>query len=440
MAYTALIPVRRLDRAVKYVRDKTKTAKPTSLEEAVDYALNRDKTESVCFETGLSCLCETAFTDMKANALRWHKTGGVQGYHLVQSFAAGEVMPELAHQIGVELADQLLAGRYQAVVTTHLNTGHIHNHIVWCAVALDNGRKYHSNAKSYYMEVRARSDALCRQYGLSVIETERSQQSSQPYAEWQAGQTGQSTWRSLIRQDVDDAINHSLTWRQFVRAMEEKGYTMRFDRKYPILQPPDKTRPVRFKTLGKRYTPQAIRNRILYPRWRYPTGQREPVVWFGRLHGTHRKARKLTGLRALYYRYLYELGALPRKPQRPRYAVRQDIRNLDKRIRQMEFLSRHSMDTLQQLDAYRQAQEQAVDALLAERRQLHKAAPDDTVKARLTQIAQSLKPLRRDIWICRQIAEQSVQMQKHLRQREESRQNTERNPAHEPDRKTNPTR
>ena len=281
---------------------------------------------------------------------------------------------------------------------------------------------------------------LCRQYGLSVIETERSQQSSQPYAEWQAGQTGQSTWRSLIRQDVDDAINRSLTRRQFVRAMEEKGYTMRFDRKYPILQPPDKTRPVRFKTLGKRYTPQAIRNRILYPRWRYPTGQREPVIWYGRLRGTHRKARKLTGLRALYYRYLYELGALPRKPQRPRYAVRQDIRNLDKRIRQMEFLFRHSIDTLQQLDTYRQAQEQAVDALLAERRHLHKAAPDDTVKARLKQITQALKPLRRDIRLCRQIAEQSVQMQKRLRQREESRQNTERNPAPEPDRKTNPTR
>ena len=440
MAYTSLIPVRRLDRAVKYVRDKTKTTKPSSLEEAVDYALNRDKTESVCFETGLSCLCETAFTDMKANALRWHKTGGVQGYHLVQSFAAGEVMPELAHQIGVELADQLLAGRYQAVVTTHLNTGHIHNHIVWCAVALDNGRKYHSNAKSYYTEVRARSDALCRQYGLSVIETERSQQSSQPYAEWQAGQTGQSTWRSLIRQDVDDAINRSLTWRQFVRAMEEKGYTMRFDRKYPILQPPDKTRPVRFKTLGKRYTPQAIRNRILYPRWRYPTGQREPVVWYGRLHGTHRKARKLTGLRALYYRYLYELGALPHKPQRPRYAVRQDIRNLDKRIRQMEFLSRHEIGTLVQLDTYRQAQEQAVDALLAERRHLHKAAPNDAVKAKLEQITQALKPLQRDIRLCRQIAEQSVQMQKRLRQRVESCQNTERDPAHEPDRKTNPTR
>jgi len=184
MAYTSLIPVRRLDRAVKYVRDKSKTTKPSSLEEAVDYALNRDKTESVCFETGLSCLCETAFADMRANNLRWHKTGGVQGYHLVQSFAEGEVTPELAHQIGVELADQLLSGRYQAVVTTHLNTRHVHNHIVWCAVALDNGRKYHSNARSYYTEVRAESDALCRQYGLSVIETPESERGKRQYVKW----------------------------------------------------------------------------------------------------------------------------------------------------------------------------------------------------------------------------------------------------------------
>lgn len=415
MAYTSLIPVRRLDRAISYVRNKTKTTKPTSLEEAVDYALNRDKTESVCFETGLSCLCETAFADMRANNLRWHKTGGVQGYHLVQSFAEGEVTPELAHQIGVELADQLLGGRYQAVVTTHLNTCHIHNHIVWCAVALDNGRKYHSNARSYYTEVRAKSDALCRQYGLSVIETPESERGKRQYAKWQAETNGQATWRTAIRMDVDEAIALALTWRQFLAILEQKGYEVRMGRKYPTLRPPGKERFVRFKTLGKAYTPEAIRQRILYPKRPFTPA----AVWRGRLHGTHRKARKLTGLRALYYRYLYELGALPRKPQRPSYAVRQDIRSLDKRIRQMEFLSRHGIDTLAQLDAYRQSQEKAVADLLAERRQLHKVESDDAIEARLEQITQTLKPLRRDIRLCRQIAEQSVQMRERMSQRDE---------------------
>ena len=415
MAYTSLIPVRRLDRAISYVRDKSKTTKPRSLEEAVDYALNRDKTESVCFETGLSCLCETAFTDMRANNLRWHKTGGVQGYHLVQSFAEGEVTPELAHQIGVELADQLLNGRYQAIVTTHLNTSHIHNHIVWCAVALDNGRKYHSNARSYYTEVRARSDALCRQYGLSVIETPESERGKRQYAKWQAETNGQATWRTAIRMDIDEAVSMVLTWQQFLALLEQKGYEIRMGRKYPTLRPPGKERFVRFKTLGKAYTPEAIRQRILYPKRPFTPA----AVWRGRLHGTHRKARKLTGLRALYYRYLYELGALPRKPQRPSYAVRQDIRSLDKRIRQMEFLSRHGIDTLAQLNAYRQTQEKAVADLLAERRQLYNAESDDGVHARLAQITQALKPLRRDIRLCRQIAEQSVQMRERMSQRDE---------------------
>ena len=440
MAYTSIIPVRRLDRAVKYVRDKSKTAKPTSLEEAVDYALNRDKTESDCFETGLSCVCESAFEDMRDTVQRWHKTDGVQGYHLVQSFAEGEVTPELAHQIGVELADQLLGGRYQAVVTTHLNTRHVHNHIVWCAVALDNGRKYHSNAKSYYTEVRAKSDALCCQYGLSVIETPESERGKRQYAKWQAETGGQPTWRTAIRMDVDEAITMALTWRQFLALLEQKGYEVRMGRKYPTLRPPGKDRFVRFKTLGKSYTPEAIRRRILYPKRPFTP----PTVWHGRLHGTHRKARKLTGLRALYYRYLYELGALPRKPQRPSYAVRQDIRNLDKRIRQMEFLSRHGIDTLGQLDAYRQTREQAVADLLSERKRLHRAEPDDETKARLERITQSLKPLRRDIRLCRQIAEQSVQMRERLKQRAENlpEQNPEQDKAAErnPNRETNPMR
>ena len=440
MAYTSLIPVRRLDRAVKYVRDKTKTTKPSSLEEAVDYALNRDKTESVCFETGLSCLCETAFSDMKENVQRWHKTGGVQGYHLVQSFPEGEVTPELAHQIGVELANQLLGGRYQAIVTTHLNTSHTHNHIVWCAVALDNGRKYHSNAKSYYAEVRARSDALCRQYGLSVIETPESERGKRQYAKWQAEANGQPTWRTAIRMDVDEAISMALTWRQFLAVLERKGYEIRMGRKYPTLRPPGKERFVRFKTLGKSYTPEIIRQRILYPKRPFTP----PAVWHGRLRGTHRKARKLTSLRALYYRYLYELGALPRKPQRPSYAVRQDIRNLDRRIQQMEFLARHDIDTFDQLRDYRQTQEKAVAYLLAERQWLHRAEPSDEIKARLEQITQALKPLRRDIRLCRQIEERSVQMRERLKQQAEKlpEQNPEQDKTRERDqqRELNQTR
>ena len=123
MAYTSIIPVRRLDSTVNYVMNKEKTT-AVSLEDAIGYAANHNKTEQSCYEAAFACTLESAFTDMRHTKERWHKTGGVQGYHLVQSFAAGEVTPELAHRIAQELADRVLGRRYEYVIGTHLNTGH----------------------------------------------------------------------------------------------------------------------------------------------------------------------------------------------------------------------------------------------------------------------------------------------------------------------------
>ena len=187
MAYTSVIPVHRLDRSIEYVKDKEKTTqKADSLEAAIDYAMNRTKTEQAVFEDTIGCTNENAYEDMLTTKKRFHKMGGVEGYHLVQSFAEGEVTPELAHLIGQELADRLLKGQYEVVITTHLNTRHYHNHIVWNSVSMADGRKYHSNAKSYYTEIRKISDELCRKYGLSIIESD--QKKSIPYVQWKAEQ------------------------------------------------------------------------------------------------------------------------------------------------------------------------------------------------------------------------------------------------------------
>jgi len=409
MAYTSVIPVRRLDQSVKYVMNKEKTT-AVSLEDAIGYAANRSKTEQSCYETAFACTLESAFADMRHTKERWHKTGGVQGYHLVQSFAADEVTPELAHRIAQELADRVLGGRYEYVIGTHLNTGHIHSHIVWNSVSRIDGKKYHSNGKSYVTQIRAVSDELCRKYKLSVIDTENSNHVAKPYAEWLAEKNNQPTWRTAIRQDVDDAIRQSLTWRQFVAALQDKGYELQFNRKYPVLRPLGKERFVRFKTLGKRYTPEVIQNRLLYPQFDRCFVENSPRIQYGRLHGD-KPRRKLTGLRALYYRYLYELGALPRKPRRSSYAVRQDAYKLDQRIQQMEFLSRNSIDTLTQLETYRQAKLGEIVQLTAERKSLYKANPDSS---RIQQITAALKQLRQEERLCRKIAEHSIEVQQHL--------------------------
>lgn len=379
-----------------------------SLQQAVDYALNKEKTEQDLFCSSIGCTLETAFADMCRVKQMWHKEGGVQGFHLVQSFAAGEGSPELVHQIGMELAEQLLGGRFQAVVATHLNTGHLHNHIVWNSVSMTDGKKYRSNARTYVTQVRRISDELCRKHHLSVIDTEKSEKAARPYAQWLAERDGRPTWKTAIRQDVDAAVLVSFTWNQFVREMEQQGYTFRFDRKYMTLKPPGRERPVRFKTLGESCTPEAIRRRILEPKPFLPAGKN---IRRGKLRKGKRPLRRLTGLQALYFSYLYKMGALPRKPFRSSFAVREDIRRLDKRIAQMQFLSKHRIDNREQLAALEKEAEAQISALLRKRRMLYRenSDPPDIVV-----LNERLRVLRNTAKLCREIAEQSAEMEKRM--------------------------
>ena len=399
----------RLDDSVRYVLDQKKSSRAGSLREAVGYALNRDKTEQDLFESAIGCTLETAFADMRRVKKMWHKEDEVQGFHLVQSFAPGESTPEQAHQIGLELAENLLDGRFQAVIATHLNTGHLHNHIVWNSVSMVDGKKYRSNAKTYITQVRRISDELCRKYYLSVIDTQKSEKAARPYVQWLAEQNGKPTWKTPIRQDVDTAVLVAFTWNQFVRELEKKGYALCLQGKYFTLKPPGRDRPVRFKTLGEHYTPEAIRRRILEPKPFLPAGKKSRRR---KLRTGGKPMRKLTGLRALYVSYLCKMGALPRRPSRSSFAVREDIRRLDKRIEQMKFLSEHRIDSREQLAALEKETEIEISELLRKRRMSYRenADPPDIVV-----LNERLRVLRNTAKLCREIAEQSAEMEKRMR-------------------------
>lgn len=407
MAYTSIIPVHRLDNSIKYIRDKEKTTKEKdgagSLEEAIGYALNREKTEEDVYEDSIGCICSSAYEDMLATKKRFHKTGGVQGYHLIQSFAEGEVTPELAHAIGLELAEKFLQGRYEVVVATHLNTGHYHNHLVFNSVSMADGRKYHSNGKSYYEEVRRISDGLCRKYGLSVIEPFG--EKSKSYAEWQAEKEGRPTWRTAIRMDIREAVAESFTWKQFISQMEKRGYEWKLNRKYIALRAPGMERYVRLKSLGKHYSENGIREWILQPKkqdWKNAERQGQK--------------RKLHGLQALYYSYLYQMGVLKKRPKYPSSILRADIRRLDERIQQMDFLQKHGISTREELANYRKPLEEKTAELLRERQNLYRKKPGCE---RLQEITEELKPLRKEIRMCVRIERQSVEMEQRMREAEE---------------------
>ena len=357
------------------------------------------------------------------NGSAFFRVPGTWGYHLVQSFAAGEVTPELAHQVGLELAEKVLGGRFQVIVSTHLNTGHIHNHLLWNSVSVEDGAKYHSNRKTYLRQIRTFSDELCRKYGLSVIETELSERSSLPYVQWLAEKNGKPTWKTPYQQDIAEAVAASLTWRQFLAAMERRGYTFRFDRKYPTLLPPGREHPIRFRTLGRNCTPEAIQRRILYPcRWK-PAGRNAspPLRFFHRSRFDPWKGR-VSGLRALYFSYLYKMGVLRRKPGYPGAAVREELRLLDRRIEQAEFVFRNHIADRGQLNALRQASEEQIAALLAERRRLSRNAPGSP---RLSELTVQLRQLRRTVRLCRNIARDSEEMERRLQADRRTRQQEE---------------
>ena len=278
-------------------------------------------------------------------------------------------------------------------------------------MSIKDGRKYRSNRKSYLTQVRRISDELCCKYGLSIIQTKKSERVGRPYAQWLAEQNGMPTWKTAIQQDVDAAIATSLTWKQFLRVLEKQGYTFRFDRKYPTLKPPCKEHCVRFKTLGRNYTPEAIQNRILYPKPYYRAGKEAQVSQSLLLLLGKTRFRKRSGLRALYFSYLYKVGVLPKKPRYPSYAVREDIRKLDKRIEQAEFIFQNQIDDREQLTSIRQKAEDEIAVLVKQRQKLYRYQPDSQ---QIEVLTGKLKELRHTVKLCRNIEAHSVEIEQRL--------------------------
>ena len=197
-------------------------ARRGGLQQAIAYVLNGDKTEEHILTASQGCLTATACHDMAAVKQRWNKTDGVQLYHIIQSFRPGEITPELALEIAQEFVREHLPG-YQAVIGVHTDREHIHAHIVFNSVNALTGEKYHSNARSYYQQIRGISDRLCREHGLSVI-LSGAPAKSVSYVEWLRQSKGQPTFRSMLEADLRTAIQDANDLGHFFLLMEHMGY------------------------------------------------------------------------------------------------------------------------------------------------------------------------------------------------------------------------
>ena len=159
--------------------------------DAIDYVAKEYKTEEKRYVTGINCTPENARDNMMITKRTWQKLSGNSAYHGYQAFRPNEVMPDIAHEIGVKLAERLWGDRFEVVVATHIDRGHIHNHFVLNSVSFVDGKKY-NDCRATYMEMRKQSDLLCQEYGLSVIKSPE-QGKSKHYSEWSAERDGHST-------------------------------------------------------------------------------------------------------------------------------------------------------------------------------------------------------------------------------------------------------
>ena len=228
-----------------------------NLKAALDYIENPDKTDDKMLVSSFGCSYETADIEFQMLLDQAFMKGNNLAHHLIQAFEPGETTPEQAHEIGRQLADEVLGGKYPYVITTHIDKGHLHNHIIFCAVDMANQRKYISNRQSYAY-IRRTNDRLCREHGLSVVMPGKDK--GKRYAEWDAQRKGKS-WKAKLKTAIDAAIPQARDFDSFLRLMEAQGYEMKRG-KFISFRSPGQERFTRCKTLGVDYTEEAITRRI----------------------------------------------------------------------------------------------------------------------------------------------------------------------------------
>ena len=236
---------------------KTHPIKST-LKAAIDYICNPEKTDGKLLVSSYGCAAETADIEFAWTRRHAIDKGTNLGRHLIQAFQPGEVTPEQAHEIGMELAKEILGGKYEFVLTTHIDKDHVHNHLIFNAVSFADHKHYHSNKRSYHY-IRRTSDRLCKEHGLSVIIP--GQDKGKSYIEHQATQNGTS-YKAKLKAAIDRLLPACSDLEELLRRLQREGYEIKRG-KYISARAPDQERFTRLKTLGVDYTEEALAARIV---------------------------------------------------------------------------------------------------------------------------------------------------------------------------------
>ena len=424
MASTGFWPVKsRLKEVIDYAENLDKTTEKLLDEDlwaALRYVENDQKTDQTMYVSGINCPKQRAYQCMMTTKRLYGKLSGNVAYHGYQSFVSEEVTPAEAHKIGVETAKRMWGDNYEIIVTTHLNTDNIHNHFVVNSVSFKTGRKFENHIRDH-IQLRQISDEVCMEHGKFVIPFTHFYSNKKAY--W-VQKSGKLTHRDMLRRDVDEALSKCCTFKEFEYYLKTLGYRFERDFRYehPSVIADGWQRAVRISSLGKQYTRESMREKLidnqrkpeLYalvtPKWK-----RAPLLNFEYQLRQAQRKDTVTLLFELFIEILKlctgsNIGEADNRPLSP--MMRAEIQKLDKYIEEYKLLCDNHIESPKELLSFQEDLSNRIVALEQERyavrlkiRRAKTPEDDAALKAQAKEITKQITPLRKELKVAQRIEE-----------------------------------
>ena len=357
----------------------------------------------------------------------YRKENGILAFHAYQSFNEGEVTPKIAHEIGVKLANEMWGDRFQVVVSTHLNTEHLHNHFVINSVSFKDGKKYYSNLTNTAL-LRKTSDEICEEYGLSVL-TEKTCKSGINFENFYKKSIRDSDYYKFAKEDIDYAIKHSYTLKQFQQMLVAMGYNYYYRAdKLSIRREPYKRNIRVERAFGEDYSLENIKRRIFENDY-IKSEKILPYMLVKNRHFTTRnKVRKKyrpKGIVALYYYYRYLLRLYTKKNVQYKLTpeMRAEVKKMDEYSERIRFLCKYKIETMSDVDNIKEQKQEELQKILNirnrlyyKRQKLDSGIEKDGVTKDIIDVTSVLTRVRKEIKLCGEFYDDVPKMKEQLKE------------------------
>ena len=423
----------RLDKVIDYTSniDKTKKedisdVKYTDLHKTLEYAKAGYKTEEQYYVSGINCDPDTAYEEMIATKEFFHKTDGIQGFHAFQSFQEGEVTPEEAHELGIRLAKELWGDRFQVLVSTHLNTKHIHNHFVLCSVSFVDGKRFYDTRETYAF-MRHMNDEICSEFGLDVLEEKECKKSKINYSNYYKKYVQKNGYRATAKKDVDFAIRQAFSYKDFFTVMEKMGYEI-YERYGRISVKKENHAPVRIeRSFGDNYSIDRIKVRIREEQSaRVPFMENANKNYIPRTISLHRKSNiKIKGFMAIYFHYYYLFKRYKQNPMNYKLTpqMRADLIKMNIYSNEAKLLSKYNIQNSDDLLNLKQNKSKEIRDLSITREGLwyrRSKEKDEDKKVefcnKIAELNSQIEELSKEVELCRDIQARIPKMKENLKE------------------------